>query len=290
MKYGWDPVKELGPCDSCIEKDTSILVESIKIQEDSMKIKVNQRQHLQVLIKPTNASNPKLQWKSNDTTVAYVDPTGLVNATSKGGRCIITVSTTDGSNKSDNIFIKVDKPENLPTDIKVETINIPKSRGGITLKPNSEFKVEVEVMPKNATNKALKWESDNKRVATVYNDGTIRVKGTGDCTISVTPTDGGNAESKKIKVHVPELAPEITNNNKQINLPYGTWNGRSLNGKPDGKGTIVFNQEVLVADEILAYPGYTLKNAMFENGKLKFGTLYDKNGEKIQAIVSDIKL
>lgn len=210
MKFGWDPLKNYIQCDSCGTKSPSILVNSIKMQ-DSMKINVNDSYQLRPEIVPADANNSRLEWSSNDTTVASVDSLGLVTATSKGGRCVITATTTDGSDKSNSIIINVDKPVILITDtvIKIETINICNSNGEITLKPDAKFKVEVEVLPKNASNKMLKWESDKKSVATVDNDGTIRGKDIGYCTISVTSTDGGNVAPKKINVHVQKPEPPV---------------------------------------------------------------------------------
>lgn len=215
MKFGWDPVKEYLCNDSCVGIHDSIQkIESITIPKHIMEIKIGHPRRLQAQIMPADADNKKLNWHSNDTTVAYVDSTGLVTATAKGGRCIITATTTDGSNKSDSIIIVVDNPviSTTDTDIKVETINILNSNGKITLNIDSIFKVKVEVLPKTASNKMLKWMSDNEGVAIVDNDGIIRAKGKGDCTLTVSTLDGGNASPKEIDVHVqkPEKDVKVT--------------------------------------------------------------------------------
>ena len=208
MKFGWDPVKDMILRDSCDVNHPSILIESISMQ-DSMTFNVKESKRLLPQISPHNANNQRLIWSSSDTTIAHVDSNGLVTTTSKGGRCIITASTIDGSNKSDSIIINVDKPVIQITDIKVRTINILNIDSVLTLKPDSKFKVEVEILPKNASNKILKWESSMKSVATVDDHGIIRVNGTGECSISVTSTDGGNAQTKSIKVHVPKPTPVV---------------------------------------------------------------------------------
>ena len=38
MKFGWDPIKELASRDSSYTNNTSILIDSIIIKEDSMEI------------------------------------------------------------------------------------------------------------------------------------------------------------------------------------------------------------------------------------------------------------
>lgn len=452
MKYGWDPL------DRCSLPPDSILIESITLSDSVMNIEANNTQNLLAQIDPANATNQNLKWSSSDTTVATVDPTtGRVTATDKGGECIITAKATDDSGKSANIKIKVDRETN-DSVIKVDQIVFLNSNGDITLQSGSKFKIDAEALPEKASNKAIKWESDNKVVATVDNgvitgenagdciitasstdggealpkkinvhvqqsiedikvtsisldksnivvkvggktqvhatvlpsnainkklhwtsnkestatveDGTIIGKSAGDCMITVSSSDGGKASPKKINVHVQQPDKDIkvtsisldksnvtiyvgnrtqvyatvlpTNaTNKKLNwrtsnksvasvnngrivgvgegrctitatstdgseissqcdvlvkpierkeLSYGKWLGSFLNGKPNGKGTIEFNKTILVADGIYANKGYTLRNAMFVNGKLISGTLYDDKGNKIRVIVSDIKL
>ncbi len=105
-----------------------------------------------------------------------------------------------------------------------------------------------------------------------------------------------NGESKSDKkVTEKETGKSSSNDSTQqtLQLAYGTWNGPVKNGRPNGKATIIFNKSVLVTNfpnDIYAQKGYTLRNAMFVNGKLLSGTLYDNEGKEIRFIVSDIKL
>ena len=79
-------------------------------------------------------------------------------------------------------------------------------------------------------------------------------------------------------------------NNKQqlssINLGYGTWHGASKNGKPHGKGKIVFSSAHKVDrhSDVIANPGDYFE-AVYENGQLVYGSLFDSAGNKKNTIV-----
>ncbi len=363
MKFGWDPL------DRCYLHSDPILIESITLSDSVMNIEANNTQNLLAQIEPANATNKNLKWSSSDTTVAIVEPTtGMVIATGKGGECIIMATATDGSGKSADIKINVNKE-----GILVDTIISTNSNGEITLNPRSEFTIDAKALPENAANKTLAWKSDNEDVATV-NDGVVTGKSAGVCTISASSTDGGDVhKSTKVRVLEPDnpivkvtsiVLDELKNINVggqtkihakilpanaanktlkwetsnrsvatvnngvivgvgegectiratstdggnvpssqcavsvkpivKMKLPYGEWKGDYLNGKPNGQGTIVFDKSVLVTDvpdDIYAHKGYTFRNVRFENGKLKFGgILYDSDGREIKRILSDIKL
>lgn len=202
MKFGWDPL------DRCCLPPDSILIESITLSDSVMNIEANKTQNLLAQIEPANATNQNLRWSSSDTTVAIVHPTtGRVTATGKGGDCIITAAATDDSGKSANIKIKVNKETN-DSVVLVDTIIFPNSNGDITLISGSKFEIDAKAWPENATNKTLKWESNNEGIATIDN-GVVTGKDVGDCTITASSTDGGGVV-KSIKVHVKKDDVKVT--------------------------------------------------------------------------------
>ena len=201
MKYGWNPF------DSCFPPPDSILIESITLSDSVMNIEANKTQNLLAQIEPADATNQNLIWSSSDTTVAIVDPTtGRVTATGKGGECIITAAATDDSGKSDTIKIKV-KKEKSDSIILVNTITFQNSKDVIILNSGSNFRIDAMPLPEKATNKILKWKSDNEGVATV-NNGVVTGKDVGVCTITASSTDGSNVV-KSIKVRVQEPITDI---------------------------------------------------------------------------------
>ncbi|MBP3766824.1 MAG: hypothetical protein J6I31_00895 [Prevotella sp.] len=79
---------------------------------------------------------------------------------------------------------------------------------------------------------------------------------------------------------------EQTKNSKNgtKGLSYGIYKGDLRNDIPNGFGDVEFTHRKLITGDIYAEPGYKIRNARFENGKLKSGTLYDADGNKISFI------
>ena len=71
----------------------------------------------------------------------------------------------------------------------VERIDLPSA---ITLEPGMEKTIAADVSPDDANNKAVKWKSSNKNVATVSSDGQITAHSEGSANIFAISTDGSN--------------------------------------------------------------------------------------------------
>ena len=81
-------------------------------------------------------------------------------------------------------------------DHKVETT-------GIEIVKGYTGKLVPVFTPTSATDKSVKWETDDPSVATVDQNGNVTGMSLGTCFITVTSKDGGNA-SQKVKVTVKE--------------------------------------------------------------------------------------
>lgn len=81
-------------------------VNSILLNKDSLIMHIGDTFQLIADVQPENASNPTLNWISNNSSVASVDNNGLITANS-GGSALIRVSATDGSNITSSCFIEV---------------------------------------------------------------------------------------------------------------------------------------------------------------------------------------
>lgn len=123
--------KGMNDIDIRITKDVEnclipISIEDISFVEKEVSLKVKDTKKLNVTISPTNATNKKINWKSNNEKIATVDNNGNVTGISEG---ITTITiTADGTNISKNITITVET--NLYKD---ETLNgtTPEIKNGI---------------------------------------------------------------------------------------------------------------------------------------------------------------
>ena len=71
-----------------------------------------------------------------------------------------------------------------------------------------------------------------------------------------------------------------------LDTGYGTWTGEVKNGKPHGKGNIVFYSAHKIDrySDVIADPGDYFE-AVYENGQLVSGILFDGNGNKKNTII-----
>lgn len=80
--------------DGLVKKTGVVKVTSITVSPKTGEIEVGDTIQLTATIKPANATNKKVTWKSSDESVATVDKNGLVTGI-KEGDVTITVTTTD---------------------------------------------------------------------------------------------------------------------------------------------------------------------------------------------------
>lgn len=91
--------------------------------------------------------------------------------------------------------------------IKVTELKINTSK--IELEEGASFKLNVIVLPNEATNKKVKWTSSNKSVATVTDEGLVKAIGAGNANITVESSDENKTASCKVTVNKKEISTRI---------------------------------------------------------------------------------
>ena len=95
---------------------------------------------------------------------------------------VITAIATDGSGVYATCEVTVAKKV-----IYVESLVIdPEVWEG---EVGSEFTITATILPVNASDQTLVWQSSNNKVATVDNKGNVKIIGFGECMITVTAQD-----------------------------------------------------------------------------------------------------
>ena len=82
----------------------------------------------------------------------------------------------------------------------------------------------AEILPENATNKNMTWESSDEGVASVNPDGLVTANGSGLCEITVTTKDGGLTSNCIVQVNLSVYITGIELNKSSLILegPLGT--------------------------------------------------------------------
>ncbi len=105
----------------------------------------------------------------------------------------------------------IDKPVYLVKDIQL-------SETSIVLSPDETHRLTATVLPENATNKNLKWESSNTDIATVDETGKVGAVAVGTCTITCSATDGSGVKAEcQVEVIMNETHEYV-----DFGLPSGT--------------------------------------------------------------------
>mgnify|MGYP005761988863 CR=1 FL=1 len=159
-----------------------VLITNIEVDE-TLELYENETRTLTIKIEPTNATNKNLQWSSSNDNIVTVDSSGTIRAVSQGD-AEITVTSTDGSNKSATCKVKVIKKQIPITSIKIDE--------SLELYVNQVWNLTPNIEPTNATNKNLQWSSSNNNIVTVDSNGTLKAKSIGKAIITVKTIDGSN--------------------------------------------------------------------------------------------------
>lgn len=102
----------------------------------------------------------------------------------------------------------------------------------------TSYKLTAIVTPDYATNRKLEWDSSNKSVATVDENGVVTRVGPGTTTITATSTDGSNKSgSCRVTVEEAPSALDLTPASATLNLDQGPTSIQ-LNATPSGQGSV----------------------------------------------------
>lgn len=189
-------------------KDTNVYVKKIMLNKTKAIVLSDKSVKLVAKVYPKNANNKKLLWISSNKRIATVEK-GVVVGLRKG-TVKITVKSTDGSKLSAQCVVTV---KQAVTNIKLNKTLITGSKG-------TKVTLKAKVTPTKADNRIVKWQSSNKKIATVNKKGVVTVKGKGCAVIKCTSGDGSGVYSKCV-VNNSSKAKSIKLNKKSAKISAG---------------------------------------------------------------------
>ena len=162
-------------------------VTGITLDQPEITIEVlKDAKQLKATVEPANATNKDVVFSSSNTNVAVVSNTGLVTAINNG-TATITVTSKENPSIMAKCLVKVGAPV-LVTDVTVQPAEL-------NLKTDGTYQLSVSVLPSNADERGVTFESSNTAVATVSASGLITAKGPGTATITVTAKDSSGKKA-----------------------------------------------------------------------------------------------
>lgn len=170
-----------GTCAVTVKAKT-VSVTEVTLDKTELTLTEGETGTLTATVKPDNADNRKVMWSSDKTDVATVGGDGRVTAV-KAGEAVVTVTTEDGGKTAScKVTVKAKAVPVTGVDVKPWSV---------TIGANGTTKLTCTVAPSNATNRNVRWESDNPSVATVDSDGNVRAVSAGVAKVSAVTEDGG---------------------------------------------------------------------------------------------------
>lgn len=161
----------------------------IELDRHELTLSIGGSETLVATIKPDDATNKNYSWSSNAPDVVSVNG-GTVTALSAGD-AIVTAISVDGEHK-DMCFVTV-----KPSTIAATGVELTETE--LFLAPGDLFELEASVLPSDATNKSVSWESSVPSVARIT-QGSVQAISNGKTTITVTTESGDHKASCEITV------------------------------------------------------------------------------------------
>ncbi|MGV8906530.1 MAG: Ig-like domain-containing protein, partial [Acetobacterium sp.] len=169
---------------------------SVSLNKTTDTLAVGATDTLSATVLPGNATNKDVTWLSDNTAVATVDNTGVVTGVSEGTANIVATTVDGGFTASCAVTV-------TPPVAVVPVKSISLNQTLVTITKDASRSLIATVLPKNATNKAVTWSSDNTDVATVNDIGKVTGVNAGKAVITATTVDGGFTATCKVTVKNP---------------------------------------------------------------------------------------
>ncbi len=150
---------------------------------------VSNTAQFQVTYSPSNTTQRSITWSVvSGSDYASIDEKGLL--TVKGGANGSTVKIRATS--KDNSSVYAEKSVTVTYKIaSVSVTGVSLSKSVLSLAVGESETLVATVAPERATDRSVTWESSNKNVATVNQNGTVKAVAVGSAVIGVRTNDGG---------------------------------------------------------------------------------------------------
>lgn len=168
-----------GQTATCKLSVASVPAKTIRFKKAKLSMAAGSTATLQYQITPKSASIKAVTWSSSNEEVVTVDEDGLITAVGVG-KADVVGRTHNGKAAKCRITVKTQKASAVTMSVTEQTLR---------LHGEKDFQLSAIMEPENELgNRALKWESSNKKVVTVDQDGLVTAVGNG--TASVRASSG----------------------------------------------------------------------------------------------------
>ena len=199
---------EMGYCKVVVKAS----VAGVKLSDEKITGLEGETWQLEASVTPEEATNKELYWWSVDPSIATVNQYGKVTF-KKEGTTVICVRSKDN-----------------PELQAACTVVVSKMLSGINILEETELEMYVgethtipyKIVPENASNKNVSWESFNTKVVTVDGDGKLTAKSPGSAMVMVM-SEADPSIYVMISVTVKQKATSVKMNYKEVIMNVGEY-------------------------------------------------------------------
>lgn len=217
-----DNPKVMEICNITIE----IPVETVALDESETTLYVGQSKRLNYSVMPLNASKASVTWTSTNPNVASVDAAGKVTA-KKVGQTVIMVKSLD---RGFTAYCTVNVRQ-IANGINFTDKELELTTGQI-------HETQYKLIPNDATDSNIVWESSDTKIAVVNDRGEITAKGPGVAFVIARTEAGGMSY---IKVTVKQLVEGLLLNFSEKTIYVGDTFEFDVSVSPSGASNLGVN-------------------------------------------------
>lgn len=181
-----------------------VYVESVSLNYTNMELVIGESQSLTSTVSPTNASNKKVNYTTDNSNIAVVDAAGKISTRSLGETTIRVYSNDEDSKATATCRVKV-----KDAGLSLNSSNMELVIGDVQY-------LTKTVMPENATTKNVTWSSSNPAVATIASTGAVTAVSPGETTITVKCTYTGSNAIATCRVKVKDASFSLDKSNLEL--------------------------------------------------------------------------
>lgn len=156
-------------------------VEGVTLSQENYELWVNEIAFIKATPNPANAKYTKVEYTSDDDTIATVSTDGRIVA-KKGGTTYITATITwtdaEGTNQTASARAKVFVKTPVKS-VEVRRVDTDTNDDIYAKKRGETIQLKAVITPAEAYDKALTWSSENEAIATVDQNGKVTTVGKG---------------------------------------------------------------------------------------------------------------
>ena len=172
-----------------------IPVTAVALNENSIELELPRTitKQLYVDIEPDNATNSNVLWRSYDKTIATVDEYGKITGIAEGKTTVVVMSENGGiTDKAEITIIEYIAVTGVTVEPEV-----------LELAPEETGQLSATVEPENASDKTIRWATDDESIASVNDNGEVTAMALGTVYITVITEEGSFADKCEVTVSEP---------------------------------------------------------------------------------------